>query len=305
MVNKIEKRLIWLDGKLYPADEAKICVLSPTSQFGLNVFEGIPCFWNVKKKQLYAFRLKDHLTRLLNSSKLLGLIHSYDLRFLEEAFKKTIIANEYKEDLIVRQNIFVDGFGSWSSCKPCNMFISPIPKRFTSSEYNQKGLNCCVTSFRRINEDCMSPKIKCGANYINSRNGQREAIKNGFDTCIFLNSKGTVSEGPGSCLFILKGNKLITPSLTDSVLESITRDTIFVLSKVLGLECYERSIDRTELYSCDGAFLCGSSMGITRIDSIDKFAIPQSHFIEELSQLYKKVVTGEFDAFSYFLTPIY
>ena len=151
----------------------------------------------------------------------------------------------------------------------------------------------------------MSPKIKCGANYINSRNGQREAIKNGFDTCIFLNSKGTVSEGPGSCLFIVKGNKLITPSLTDSILKSITRDTVFLLAKSLGIECVERSIDRSELYNCDGAFLCGSSMGITRIESIDKFVVPDSPIIVSLSDLYKKVVLGEEKEFLHLLTPIY
>jgi len=305
MESKIEKRLIWLNGKLCSADEAKILVLSPTSQFGLNVFEGIPCFWNDKKQQLFAFRLDDHYKRLLNSAKMLGLDHQYSLDYLKNEFKRTILANGYKENLIVRQTIFVDGFGSWSSCDPCGMFISPIPKRFTSSEYNQKGLNCCVSSFRRISEDCMSPKIKCGANYINSRNGQREAIKNGFDTCIFLNSKGTVSEGPGSCLFIVKGNKLITPSLTDSILESITRDTVFLLAKTLGVECIERSIDRSELYNCDGAFLCGSSMGITRIESIDKFVVPGSPIIVSLSDLYKKVVLGEEKEFLHLLTPIY
>lgn len=305
MNNQINKRLIWVGGELYPADEAKICVLSPTSQFGLNVFEGIPCFWNDKKKQLYAFRLRDHMARLLKSAKLLGLDHNYNMKYLEDEFKRTIAANNYEEDLIVRQTIFVDGFGSWASSEPCNMFISPIPKRFTSSEYNKKGLECCFTTYKRISEDCMSPKIKCGANYINSRNGQKEAVKNGYDTCIFLNRKGTVSEGPGSCLFIVKGDELITPLLTDSVLESITRDTIFKLSEELGIKCVERSIDRTELYTADGAFLCGSSMGITKINSIDRITLPASPVIESLSQLYKKVVSGEYEKFRNFLTPIY
>ncbi len=100
----------------------------------------------------------------------------------------------------------------------------------------------------------MSPRVKVGANYINSRMAQLEAKQNGYDTAIFMNSHGKISEGPGSCLFIVRDKKLITPLLTDSVLESITRDTVIKLAKAHGIEVIERSIDRTELYIADEIF---------------------------------------------------
>lgn len=267
------KRFIWFDGKIVDVNDAKINVLSPTSQFGLNVFEGIRCYWNKQSQQLYAFRLEDHLKRLKRSQKLLQMEDKYSMSELEKAFVDTVKANGYQEDIAVRQTLFVDGFGSWSSASPVNMFISPIQKAKTNPEYNKKGLNCCISSWRRISDSSLSPRIKCGANYINSRMAQLEALKNGYDTAIFLNAHETVSEGPGSCLFMVKDGVLYTPLLTDSVLESITRDTVMKISKVLGIDTIERSIDRTELYTCDEAFLCGSAMEITPIFSIDKYAV--------------------------------
>ncbi len=308
MKYKVENRRIWLKGEILDVNEAKINVLSPTSQFGLNVFEGIPCYWNEEEKQLYAFRLDDHYNRLLKSAKLLQL----DCKYTKEDFKKALVdvikANEYDENLSVRQTLFVDGFGSWGSDGPVEMFVSPIPRGKTSAEYNKKGLNCCVTSWRRISDDNLSPRIKCGANYINSRLGQREALRNGYDTCIFLNKEGKVSEGPGSCFFMIKENKIITPQLTDSVLESITRDTIIKIAEELGFEVVERSIDRTELYTCDEAFLCGSAMEITPVLSIDKYSINNGisgDITEKIHKEYLNVVRGIKIINKKWLTPIY
>lgn len=284
-------------------------VLSPTSQFGLNVFEGIPCYWNDDEKQLYAFRLNDHYDRLIRSAKLIQL----DLKYTKEDFKKALVdavkANEYDENLSVRQTLFVDGFGSWGSEGPVEMFVAPIPRGRTSAEYNKKGLNCCVTSWRRISDENLSPRIKCGANYINSRVGQREALRNGYDTCIFLNEAGKVAEGPGSCFFMVKGNTLITPRLTDSVLESITRDTIIKLAtKELGLNFEERTIDRTEVYMADEAFLCGSAMEVTPIYTVDRYPIgsgEQGDVTKAIHMKYLECVQGRLADRKAWLTPIY
>ncbi len=301
----VSERLIWLNGELLHVDDAKINVLSPTAQFGLNVFEGIPCYWNEEKKQLYAFRLDDHYNRLLKSARLLQLDCKYDKNDLKKALIDVIKENEYEENLSVRQTLFADGFGSWGSDGPVEMFVAPIPRGKTSAEYNKKGLNCCVTSWRRISDDNLSPRIKCGANYINSRVGQREALRNGYDTCIFLNKDGKVAEGPGSCLFIVKDQKVITPQLTDCVLESITRDTIINIAKDLGFEVVERTIDRTELYACDEAFLCGSAMEITPIISIDKYEISNDTITNKIHEEYIQIVKGNRTSYSGWVTPIY
>lgn len=304
----INNRLIWLNGEILNVNDAKINVLSPTAQFGLNVFEGIRCYWNETKQQLYAFRLQDHFKRLKRSQKLLMLEDAYTIPELEKAFLDVVRANQYREDIAVRQTLFVDGFGSWSSLDPVGMFVAPIPKAKTNPEYNKKGLHCCISSWRRIDDTTLSPRVKCGANYINSRMAQREALRNGYDTTIFLNQKGTVAEGPGSCLFMVKNGVLITPLLTDSVLESITRDTlIHIAEKILCIPVEQRSIDRTELYTCDEAFLCGSAMEITPVFSVDRYAITDvsGEITAKLHKTYLQMVTGELPEYEHWLTTIY
>ena len=304
----VENRRIWLKGEILNVNDAKINVLSPTSQFGLNVFEGIPCYWNEDENQLYAFRLDDHYNRLLRSAKLLQLDCKYTKEDFTKALKDVIKANEYDENLSVRQTLFVDGFGSWGSEGPVEMFVAPIPRGRTSAEYNKKGLNCCITSWRRISDETLSPRIKCGANYNNSRVGQREALRNGYDTCLFLNEVGKVAEGPGSCFFMIKDNTVITPQLTDSVLESITRDTVIQLAKHMGYKVIERSIDRTELYTCDEAFLCGSAMEITPVLSIDRYTIGNGdtgNITKNIHLKYLDAVQGKDKEFKQWVTPIY
>ncbi len=301
----VSERLIWLKGEILHVNDAKINVLAPTSQFGLNVFEGIPCYWNDDAKQLYAFRLEDHYNRLYRSAGLLQIDCPYSKEELKKAFIDTIKANEYDENLSVRQTLFVDGFGSWGSEGPVEMFIAPIPRGRTSAEYNKKGLRVCVSTWTRINENDMSPRIKCGANYINSRNGQREALKKGFDTCLFLNVKGTVSEGPGSCFFMVKDGKVITPLLSDSVLESITRDTIMIIAKDLGYEVEERSIAPDELYTADEAFLCGSAMELTPILLIDDYALQEGEITKKLHAAYLDAALGRSERYKDWVTAIY
>lgn len=290
-----ENRLIWLDGKIVELKDAKINVLSPTAQFGLNVFEGIPCYWNEEKEKMYAFRLDAHYDRLIRSASLLEIQCPYSKDELKKALIDIVKACGYRENASVRQTLYVAGNGSWGSDGPVGMFIAPIKRKKTSAEYNKKGLHVCVSSWRRISDTMLSPRIKCGANYINSRVGQREALRNGYDTCLFLNDNGKVSEGPGSCFFMVKNGKLVTPGLTESVLESITRDTVIRIADDMGIAVEERRIDRTEIYTADEAFLCGSAMEITPILSVDRHMLNDGmagKVTEEIHAEYLEIVKG-------------
>lgn len=301
----LTERLIWLKGQLVHVNEAKINVLAPTSQFGLNVFEGIPCYWNEEEKQLYALRLADHYARLIRSARLLQIECPFTVQDFQKALVAVVKANEYQENLSVRQTLFVDGFGSWGSEGPTEMFVAPIPRGKTSAEYNKKGLQVCVTSWRRISDNNLSPRIKCGANYLNSRVGQREALRNGYDTCLFLNEFGKVAEGPGSCFFLVKDGKLVTPALTDAVLESITRDTVIQLAKHFHIPVEERTIDRTELYTAQEAFLCGSAMEVTPVLSIDRYELGEGPITQQLHRAYVEAAQGKNPLFKQWVTGIY
>lgn len=301
-------RLIWLNDNIVPLNQATINVLSPTSQFGANVFEGIRCYWNDEERQLYAFRLDDHFKRLKNSIKMFRMEDKYTIQEMKQGLINIVIANEYREDIAVRQTVFVDGFGSWMSKGPVNMFIAPIAKSRICDD-NYKGIRCCISSWERISDKNLSPKVKVGANYINSRMAQMEAIENGYDSAVFLNNQGKVSEAPGSCLFLVRDNKLITPPITASILESITRDTIIQIARDdLNIEVIERDVDRTELYICDEIFLCGSAMEVTPVKSVDNIFTnykESGEITRKLHKLYLEVVSGKLEKYKNWLTPIY
>lgn len=307
MKYEISERRIWFKGEILNVNDAKINILAPTSQFGLNVFEGIPAYWNSNENQLYVFRLDDHLRRLERSMKLIQIKPPYTMNQIKKAIIDTIKENGYDENLSIRTTVFVDGFGSWGSEEPSDLFVAPIPRGRTAAEYNKKGLHCCITSWRRIDDTVLSPRIKCGANYINSRMGQREALRNGYDTCIFLNNQGKIAEGPGSCFFMIKDGKVITPALTDSVLESITRDTVIKIAEEAGLEVQERTIDRTELYTADEAFLCGSAMEITPVYSVDRYEITNDagEITKMLHKKYLDIVMGKNKEHMEWVTSVY
>lgn len=307
MKNNIEDRYIWLNGEIFHLNDAKINILSPTSQFGANVFEGIRAYWNQKEQQLYIFRLGDHLVRLRDSIKMLKLEDKYSIAEMRKAILDVIRAEEYKENIAIRQTVFLDGMGSWSSKGPVGMFVAPVPKGMPSKEYNKAGLHCAISSWRRISDQNLSPRIKCGANYINSRMAQLEAWDNGYDCAIFMNDLGKIAEGPGSCLFMVRNGKLITPAVSSSILESITRDTVICIAKEIGIEVIERDIDRTELYMCDEAFLCGSAMEITPIYSVDKYLITDNigNLTQKLHEKYLEIVVGNEKKYKEWLTPVY
>ena len=302
-------RLIWIGGKIVPVAEATVNVLSPTSQFGANVFEGIRCYWSEQDQQLYAFRLADHYKRLQNSIKILRFNSPYSTSDFQQGLIDVVKANGYREDIAVRQTVFVDGIGgTWNSCESINMFIAPIAKPFQKIQ-DKAGLRCQVSSWERISDRNLSPRAKVGANYINSRMAYLEARENGYDTALILNNQGRISEGPGACFFMVRDNKLITPPPTASVLESITRDTIIrIAAEQLGIETQERDIDRTELYICDEAFLCGSAMEITHITNIDGLAVGDGKLgkiTQDLSNIYHQIITGQLSQYKEWLTPIY
>jgi branched-chain amino acid aminotransferase len=267
----IEPPLIWFKGRLTPPEEALVQVLTPTAQFGLNVFEGLRGYVN-ESGQVYLFRLKDHLARLIQSSRLIGIESPYSPEQITAAILEVIRVNKMYGDLAVRVTFFVEGAGSWSSVGPVDMFVAPILKA-RNMLIDASGLTACTSTWRRVDDTAMPPRIKSGANYINGRYAHLEAQAHGVDLPILLNAAGKVAEGAGACLMMVRNGILVTPPRTAAILESLTRDTLLVLAGEIGLATQEREIDRSELYIAEEVFLCGSSAELTPLIRIDRFAI--------------------------------
>jgi len=301
-------RKIWFKGSIIPVEQASVSVLSPTAQFGLNVFEGIRCYASTDDKgQVYAFRLKEHFARLLDSCKLLGMASPYTASALTDLLIETVRANGYHEDVSVRLTLFVDGEGSWSSEGPVEMFIAPLVKPRINIEA-PPALSACISTWERIHDNCLPPRVKTGANYVNSRYAYLEAKRHGYDYPIFLGRNGKVTEGAGACLFMVRRGVLTTPSITSSILESITRATVIRLASDLGMQVTERDIDRTELYLAEELFLCGTAVELTPITSLDGLLIgsgkPGTMTISLLRR-YLGAVSNQISTYSEWLVPIY
>jgi branched-chain amino acid aminotransferase len=291
----MNKSLIYFRGCIVAEEDAQLSVLSPMAQFGLNVFEGVRCYWNKEQKALYAFRLDDHLNRLMQSCKLVKLSPPDSICKIRENFHSVICANKPKNDVAIRITIFVDGQGSWHASEPVSMFIALAEKPRTNIR-DLPGFKACITSWERINDNTLPPRAKVGANYINGRYAHIQAKYDGYDFPIFLGSDGKLAEGAGACLFIVRNNKLVTPPKTSSILESITRDTVIRLAEELGYQVDERPIDRTEVYLADEVFFCGTAAELSPIVSVDRFEIGNGRpgiWTAQLLKLYLEVASGD------------
>ena len=298
---------VWIRGKNIDEDKAVVNVMSPTAQFGLNVFEGIRGYWNEDEEVLYIFKLKEHIDRLLESCKLVSISTPYTKEEIIEAIKSNIIANNFKNtDIALRVTVFADGIGSWHSVENFDMFVSPIRRKRTDIN-NLKGLKASISSWQRINDNILPPRAKLGANYINGRYAYLQAKADGYDVPLFLGNDGKITESSGACVFIVKNGKLITPDITSSILESITRKFIIECAKDMGYEVEERKLDRTELYLADEVFLVGTAAEITPIVKVDKFIIGNGEvgtITKKLLKDYLDIVSGKNKKYIKYLTPI-
>jgi len=297
-------KYIFLNGKIVPFSDAKIHVMSPAVRYGSNVFEGIRGYWNEEKKQLYLFKLRQHLLRLQNSIKLMRFEETYEIEELEKWILDLVRQNEIKEDMHIRPQVFLDGEGGGVGARgPIGIAIIALPMaRFLKED----GVTAMVSSWRRIDDDVMPPRIKCAANYQNNRLALIEANIYGYDASIILNRDGKVTEEARACMFVCRDGIPITPPVTYGILESITRKTLLQLfSEELGIKALEREIDRTELYIADEAFFCGSGMEITPILSIDGYPLPVGPITSSIKKVYFDIALGRTDKYKEWRIPVY
>lgn len=302
----MSESLVYLDGKMVPAAQATISVLSPSVKYGLNVFEGIRGYRRAAGGALTLFRLPEHLERLRHSMAMMGYGRSYSMEELQNIVVSTVRANEPSTDVHIRLSAYVLGEGFIDAAEPVAMMCAVAAAQ--SKAPDQRVIRAGVSSWRRIDDTSLPPRIKNGANYANGRLALIEARRHGYDEGILLTAGGKVAEGAAACLFMVRGGTLVTPAVTQGILESVTRDSLIRLAReVCGLSVEEREIDRTELLSADEAFLCGSAYEVTPIRSIDHITLaapapgPVSKAVWEA---YDRATRGALDRYAKWLTPV-
>jgi branched-chain amino acid aminotransferase len=310
MTDRLEKvHYINMDGNLIPFKEAKIHPLNTAMKYAASVFDAWRAYWNEEQGELYVFRLKEHLERLIQSAKICHIPCPYNIEEMICQTLELIKANDFKEDLHCRLILFVNQIdGGLFSVSPISTLIAamPAPQFF---RIGTEGVHCCVSSWRRISDDNIPPRVKAAANYQNSRLAGLEALADGYDSVVILDGNGKVTEGPGYCIFIVRNGVVLTPPVTSGILESVTRDAIITLFQELdGRKVVERVIDRTELYIADEAFFCGSTAEVTPILSIDKHQIGNAKMgsiTREIREAFLNVAKGKSRMHRDWLIPVY
>lgn len=304
----MDQSYVFYQGDIVEESSVSISIRSKAFNYGLGCFEGIRAYWDEEAQQLYAFRLKEHYERLLQSCKTIYIRLPYSAEDLcrqtvellrKNNFKTTVYIRPvaYKGSEMVNPTLLDDDDRLLIYCQPLGKFAG------------KEELRAAVTSWSRISDNMLPPRTKATAAYLNSALASLEALQNGFDEAIFLTENGHVCEGPGENIFIVRKGKLITPPVSDNILEGITRDTVMTLAKEeLGMEVVERSISRTELYAAEEAFFSGTAMEVSCIVEVDRRKIGegrQGPVCIGLKELFFGVTKGKNPKYKNYCTPVY
>ena len=291
-----------------PLTEAKINIMSNFLHYGTGVFEGIRGNWNADQKQVYLFRLKEHFERLQAGCKVLKIQIPYSVDELCRLTVELVAKSDLKENVYVRPVAYksTEAMGVRLHNLDSGFFVFVIPwGRYLDTDKCKVG----VSSWRRPGSNVASPQSKICGGYVNSAFAKTEAYENGFDEAIVLNESGRVAEGSGENIFLVMNGKLVTPSIYESILVGITRNTIIELAKnELGIEVDERPIERTELYSAQEALFTGTAAHVTPISEVDHRLVGEGEIgpiTRKLQKLYHDIIEGKNSKYIYWCTPVY
>jgi branched-chain amino acid aminotransferase len=290
-----ENGIVWMNGRLIPWKEATIHVASHVVHYGSSLFEGFRAYDTPKGTALY--RLKDHTKRLYNSCKIYRMDIPYTQDEFNRAVLETVRANGNKSCYvrpIVYRGYKTLGVDPFPNPVDCSILVWEWGK-YLGDEALESGVDVKVSSWWRMAPNTFPALAKAGANYMNSQLIKMEAILDGYAEGIALNVRGHVSEGSGENIFLVLDGKVLTPSLSASVLPGITRDSVIAIIRDLGMELVEETIPREMLYTADEVFFTGSAAEITPIRSIDRITVGSGRrgpVTEKLQEEFFAVING-------------
>lgn len=300
---------LWLNGKLVRWEDALVHASALGWSTIAAVFEGIKAYRNPEDGQVNVWQLREHYRRFAQSMKVERMNSPWSPEELIAATLELVRANDYRGDTYIHPLAYFGDETFYGTQTDTATHVRIIAQPTQSRLGSGKMVTACVSSWTRLSDNQLSPRVKCVSNYQNSRLAAVEAKLNGYDQPILLNSQGKVTEGGSSCLFIVRNGVAITPSLTSGILESITRDTILRLCReVLDVPVQEREVERTELYLADEVFFCGTGAEVMSISAIDGYRVgggeigPVTAGIEDL---FHRIVRGRDPRYREWLTPVY
>ena len=285
---------------------AMVPVTTHAIHYGTSIFEGIRVYWN--SKNLYVFRLKDHIKRFRNSGKFYNIILNFSDRQIENAVIDLCKKNKIKKSSYIRPFYFVGQYGinlHVTRKAPTHTAIFAFP---FGNLFKKNGITATTSKWRKFSDMSTPTQAKMGGNYLNSILATQDVKQKGFDEAILLDQYGNVSEAPGENIFLVKNDEIVTPPLSSSALDGITRRSIITLAKDMNLKIKIRKVSKKELKLADEIFLSGTAAEITPITKIDKKKISGGK-VGNLTKLfmttYSDIVMNKNENYSHWLTKVY
>jgi branched-chain amino acid aminotransferase len=308
-MSDLQKSTAYFRNEFVPFEAAQLSIASAPVLYGLSTYTVIPVFWNKKTQTLALFRLKDHFLRLQNSCKILAFEdfgQSWDYQKFEATMRQLLIKNDVKEDSLVRVSVFVDDILKGTRMHGLKHSLSAFVYKMTPI-LPAEGASLMVSSWRRTPDNSVPARAKINGGYVNAALMKHEAVINGFDDAIALDERGHVTESTIANIFLVRDGQLISPGNSADLLEGITRDSVYKIAEALGIPYEQRTIDRSELYLADEILLCGSSMNITPVVSVDHRKIGLGTIgtiTKRLTAAYEDSGHHNKDLFGDWLTPV-
>jgi branched-chain amino acid aminotransferase len=287
-------------------EKAKVPITTHAIHYGTSVFEGIRAYWN--GENLFVFRLNDHIKRFRRSGKFYDISLNFSDKIISNAIIEICKINKIKKSCYIRPFYFVGDYGinlHITEKAPTNVAIFIFP---FGDLFNKNGITAGVVSWRKFSDMSTPSQAKMGGNYLNSIIATQEAKRNGFDEAILLDHNGNVSESPGENIFIVREGQLITPPLSSSALNGITRDTVIKIAKKFGIEVIETEIARSELTISDEVFLTGTAAEVIPVVAIDGKQIASGKpgkITKKMMKEYKDIVMNKNNDYTHWLTVVY
>jgi branched-chain amino acid aminotransferase len=302
------EQVVYLNGQFLPESQARVPLLTHALQYGTGVFEGIRAYHDEATGEVLLFRATDHFVRMTQNVKFLYIKLPAPPAELTQIAARLIRLNAFTTDVYVRPVAFKSAAKVGVTLPPEDSFaMIAVPM----GDYldTHKGLHCGVSSWRRLQDNSIPCRAKiCGA-YVNSALAAQEARDRGFDEAIFLNEAGRVAEGSAMNLFAVRDGRLITPDVSQGILEGITRDTVMRLAReLLDVPTEERPLDRAEIYIADELFLCGTAAQLAPVTRVDGRLIATGTpgpLTLQLQALYERVVRGRVPQYRSWVEPVY
>ena len=299
-----ETEKIWMNGELVDWADAKVHVGVHGLHYGTGVFEGIRCYDTPKGPAV--FRLGEHLQRLHNSARLLWMDIPYSVDDLRAACNELVGANGLPECYLRPISFYGYGeLGVATRGNPVETVIMSWPwGSYLGEEGLQNGIRAKISSWQRIPPNVVPHVSKATGVYLNSMLAVTEANNAGYDEAILLTPEGTVADGSGENIFVVRDGVIYTPDLASGILPGITRDTVTQIAEDLGYTVVQKSLIRSDLYLADEVFMCGTAAEVTPLNSIDDHELGVGEITRTIQGAYLDTVRGKSERWAHRLDPV-